>query len=193
MATPENLRKIHLAAAKAADEVAEYLFEFLNTEVAKALRSTIIRFDKLPTTAAERDALLTEALAACARAVEQVVAGESKRLQLHPHEIGPFRNKSLRHTEVAVKQIIMKTFPLPQPLPTNIPQELMQPLRPFVPPPISRVGALQAAPLPVPAGLPPRLTQPEIQAIIDIPKSQLRRVGAGGFGETYKVVYGGKT
>ena len=193
MATPENLRKIHLAAARAADEVAEYLFEFLNTEVAKALRSTIIRFDKLPTTAAERDALLTEALAACASAVEQVVARESKRLQ--PHEIGPFRNKSLRHTEAAVKQIIMKIFPLPQPLPTNIPQELI--LRPFVPPPLSRVGALQAAalpvPLPVPAGLPPRLTQPEIEAIVNTPKSELRRVGAGGFGQTYKVVYGGKT
>ena len=32
------------------------------------------------------------------------------------------------------------------------------------------------------AGLPPRLTQPEIQAIVDIPQSQLRRVGEGGFG-----------
>jgi hypothetical protein len=28
---------------------------------------------------------------------------------------------------------------------------------------------------------------------VDIPQSQLRRVGAGGFGETYKVIYGGKT
>ena len=43
------------------------------------------------------------------------------------------------------------------------------------------------------AGLPPRLTQPEIEAIVDIPQSQLRRVGGGGFGDTYKVVYGGKT
>jgi len=43
------------------------------------------------------------------------------------------------------------------------------------------------------AGLPPRLTQPEIEAIVDIPRVQLRRVGGGGFGDTYKVVYGGKT
>ena len=43
------------------------------------------------------------------------------------------------------------------------------------------------------AGLPPRLTQPEIEAIVDMPKSQLRRVGSGGFGDTYKVDYGGKT
>jgi serine/threonine protein kinase len=41
--------------------------------------------------------------------------------------------------------------------------------------------------------LPARLTQPEIEAIIDIPQSQLRRVGAGGFGQTYKVNYRGKT
>ena len=80
---------------------------------------------------------------------------------------------------------------LPQELPTNIPQELMQPLRPFVPPPVSRVGAVQS--VPVRAGLPPRLTQPEIEAIVDIPISQLRGTGGGGFGQTYKVVYGGKT
>ena len=80
---------------------------------------------------------------------------------------------------------------LPQELPTNIPQELMQPLRPFVPSPVSRVGAVQAAP--VRAGLPPRLTQSEIKAIVDIPISQLRGTGGGGFGQTYKVVYGGKT
>ena len=69
MATPGNLRKIHLAAARASDEVANYLFGFFNTEVAKALRSTIIRFDKIPKTMAERDELLTEALAAAAAAV----------------------------------------------------------------------------------------------------------------------------
>ena len=195
MATPENLRKIHLAAAKASDEVGQYLFGFLNTEVARALRSTIIRFDKIPTTEAERDALLTEALVAGASAVEKVLADVAQRLK--PQQVGPFRDKAFVDTEAAVRKIIMKIFPLPQELPTNIPQELMQPLRPFVPPPVSRVGAVQAAPLPVPlpvrAGLPPRLTQPEIQAIIDIPISQLRGVGAGGFGQTYKVVYGGKT
>ena len=195
MATPENLRKIHLAAAKASDEVGQYLFGFLNTEVGRALRSTIIRFDKIPTTEAERDALLTEALGAGASAVEKVLADVAQRLK--PQQVGPFRDKAFVDTEAAVRKIIMKIFPLPQELPTNIPPELMQPLRPFVPPPVSRVGAVQAAPLPVPlpvrAGLPPRLTQPEIQAIIDIPTSQLRGVGAGGFGQTYKVVYGGKT
>ena len=171
MATPENLRKIHLAAAKASDEVAHYLFGFLNTEVARALRSTIIRVDKLPTTVTERDALLTEALAASAVAVEKVVADVAQRLQ--PQQVGPFRDKALLDTEAAVRKIIMKIFPLVQP---------------FVPPPLNRVGALQ----PQAAGLPPRLTQPEIEAIVDMPKSQLRRVGAGGFGQTYKVIYGGK-
>ena len=189
MATPENLRKIHLAAAKASDEVGQYLFGFLNTEVARALRSTIIRFDKIPTTEAERDALLTEALGAGASAVEKVLADVAQRLQ--PQQVGPFRDKAFVDTEAAVRKIIMKIFPLPQELPTNIPPELMQPLRPFVPPPVSRVGAVQAAP--VRAGLPPRLTQSEIKAIVDIPISQLRGTGGGGFGQTYKVVYGGKT
>ena len=149
MATPENLRKIHLAAAKASDEVGQYLFGFLNTEVARALRSTIIRFDKIPTTEAERDALLTEALGAGASAVEKVLADVAQRLK--PQQVGPFRDKAFVDTEAAVRKIIMKIFPLPQELPTNIPPELMQPLRPFVPPPV------------------------------------------GGFGQTYKVVYGGKT
>lgn len=189
MATPDNLRKIHLAAARASDEVGQYLFGFLNTEVARALRSTIIRFDKIPTTEAERDALLTEALGAGVAAVEKVLADVAQRLQ--PQQLGPFRDKAFVDTEAAVRKIIMKVFPLPEALPTNIPQELMQPLRPFVPPPVSRVGELQS--VPVRAGLPPRLTQSEIKAIVDIPISQLRGVGAGGFGQTYKVVYGGKT
>ena len=163
MATPENLRKIHLAAAKASDEVGQYLFGFLNTEVARALRSTIIRFDKIPTTEAERDALLTEALRAGASAVEKVVADVAQRLQ--PQQVGPFRDKALVDTEAAVRKIIMKVFPL--------------------------VAVQPVAPQPL--GLPPRLTQPEIEAIVDIPKAQLRRVGSGGFGQTYKVVYGGKT
>ena len=129
MATPENLRKIHLAAAAASDEVGQYLFGFLNTEVARALRSTIIRFDKIPTTEAERDALLTEALGAGASAVEKVLADVAQRLK--PQQVGPFRDKAFVDTEAAVRKIIMKIFPLPQGLPTNIPPELMQPLRPF--------------------------------------------------------------
>jgi hypothetical protein len=163
MATPDNLRKIHLAAARASDEVGQYLFGFLNTEVARALRSTIIHFDKIPTTEAERDALLTEALRAGASAVEKVVADVAQRLQ--PQQVGPFRDKALVDTEAAVRKIIMKVFPL--------------------------VAVQPVAPQPL--GLPPRLTQPEIEAIVDIPKAQLRRVGSGGFGQTYKVVYGGKT
>jgi hypothetical protein len=163
MATPDNLRKIHLAAARASDEVGQYLFGFLNTEVARALRSTIIHFDKIPTTEAERDALLTEALRAGASAVEKVVADVAQRLQ--PQQVGPFRDKAFLDTEAAVRKIIMKVFPL--------------------------VAVQPVAPQPL--GLPPRLTQPEIEAIVDIPKAQLRRVGSGGFGQTYKVVYGGKT
>ena len=178
-----RLRILHLAAAKASDEVGQYLFGFLNTEVARALRSTIIRFDKIPTTQAERDALLTEALSAGVAAVEKVVTDVAQRLQ--PQQVGPFRDKALLDTEVAVRQIIMKIFPL---------------IQPFVPPPLNRVGVLQPValqPQPAPqvviAGLPPRLTQPEIEAIVDMPKAQLRRVGAGGFGQTYKVIHGGKT
>jgi hypothetical protein len=168
MATPDNLRKIHLAAARASDEVGQYLFGFLNTEVARALRSTIIHFDKIPTTEAERDALLTEALRAGASAVEKVVADVAQRLQ--PQQVGPFRDKALVDTEAAVRKIIMKVFPLVA-------------VQPVAPQPVA----------PQPLGLPPRLTQPEIEAIVDIPQSQLRRVGSGGFGETYKVIYGGKT
>jgi len=158
-----RLRILHLAAAKASDEVGQYLFGFLNTEVARALRSTIIRFDKIPTTEAERNVLLTEALSAGVAAVEKVVTDVAQRLQ--PQQVGPFRDKALLDTEVAVRQIIMKVFPL--------------------------VAVQPVAPQPL--GLPPRLTQPEIEAIVDIPKAQLRRVGSGGFGQTYKVVYGGKT
>lgn len=193
MASPGNLRKIHLAAAMASDEVAKHLFGFLNTEVARALRSTIIRFDKIPATAAERDALLTEALVAAAEAVERVSTDAAPRLQ--PQQVAPFRAKALLDAEAAVREIIPKIFPLDQPL-TFIP-----------PPPLNRVGALQPPqpapsglpprpprpPQPVTAGLPPRLTQPEIEAIVDIPKSQLRRVGSGGFGQTYKVVSRGRT
>jgi hypothetical protein len=158
-----RLRILHLAAAKASDEVGQYLFGFLNTEVARALRSTIIRFDKIPTTEAERNVLLTEALSAGVAAVEKVVTDVAQRLQ--PQQVGPFRDKALVDTEAAVRKIIMKVFPL--------------------------VAVQPVAPQPL--GLPPRLTQPEIEAIVDIPKAQLRRVGGGGFGDTYKVVYGGKT
>ena len=203
MATPGNLRKIHLAAARASDEVAYYLFGFLNTEVAKELRSTIIRFDKIPKTTAERDALLMEALTWTAEAAERVSADAARRLQ--PNQVGPFRDKALIDTENAVRKIIMKIFPV------------AQPLEPFIPPPLTRVGALQPQaapqpqaqpapqpqpapsglpprpPKPVTAGLPPRLTQPEIEAIVDMPKSQLRKVGGGGFGQTYKVVSRGRT
>ena len=170
MATPGNLRKIHLAAARASDEVANYLFGFFNTEVAKALRSTIIRFDKIPKTMAERDELLTEALAAAAAAVEKVSADAAQRLQ--PDQIEPFRAKAHVDAEAAVREIIAKIFPLAQSLaqPQPAPQ-----------------------PQPQPSGLPARLTQREIEEIVNMPQSQLRRVGSGGFGQTYKVVSRGRT
>jgi len=134
MATPDNLRKIHLAAAAASDEVAHYLFGFLNTEVARALRSTILHFDKIPATEAERATLLMEALSATAGAVEKVVADVAQRLQ--PQQLGPFRDKAFLDTEAAVRKIIMKVFPLvgvqlarvPQPVPVPVPTGLLRAL-----------------------------------------------------------------
>jgi hypothetical protein len=199
----EQLRKVHLAAAKAADEVGQYLVGILKDQVSWVLRSTILLLDKVPTTEAERDLIRFEAVDACAAQAKAVALDLAKRLK--PNQVAEFRDRAIAATQDAVRKIIIKVFPLPgnvspqKALPTNIPQEVMQPLRPFVPPTLSRVGALQPVSihqpptLPVPAGLPPRLTEPEIEAIVNMDILRVERVGAGGFGQTYKVNYGGKT
>jgi hypothetical protein len=199
----EQLRKVHLAAAKAADEVGQYLVGILKDQVSWVLRSTILLLDKVPTTEAERDLIRFEAVDACAAQAKAVALDLAKRLK--PNQVSEFRDRAIAATQDAVRKIIIKVFPLPgdvspqKGLPTNIPQEVMQPPRPFVPPTLSRVGALQPMSihqpptLPVPAGLPPRLTEPEIEAIVNMGILRVERVGAGGFGQTYKVNYGGKT
>jgi len=187
----EQLRKVHLAAARAADEVGHYLFGILKDQVSRVLRTTILLLDKVPTTEAERDLIRFEAVDACAAQAKAVALDVAKRLK--PNQVSAFRDRAIAATQDAVRKIIKKVFPLPG----NVsPQKA---LAPFSPPALNRVGALQPLSvhqpptLPVPAGLPPRLTEPEIEAIVNMDILRVERVGAGGFGQTYKVNYGGKT
>jgi hypothetical protein len=183
MASAENTRVILVnKAEKVSAEIAHHLLGFLNDEVSKAVRAAILTFDRLPEDQFEREALIADALAAASVATENVIADMLKRLR---------GNNAIRWTELArrdvplaVRKAITKAFPL-----GGIQS-------PVAPPPLRlsvKENRVIPALLPVPEALPPRLTASEITAIVDIPTSELRRVGSGGFGETFKVVYGGRT
>ena len=186
MATPEEVRKLQVAALMASIEVSNHLSGIIGEKVAKVLRSTIIRLNKIPSTDAEFTALLTQVLAATRSVIEKLSLGVAQ--QLRPDEVGQFRAKALVDAEAAVRQIIPKIFPSP-----FNPAGAVQPSPPLPAPQPVPVPVPQPVALAVLPGLPPRLTKPEIEAIVNIPTGRLRRVGGGGFGETYKVDYKGRT